>query len=98
MVSVDTHKFLRILSKRTPIKILLHSKDTLKELEKGTVLRKLRRHGNQIHDYKRNFKLDLTQECITWHEVGSKSKKGNQNILNMFLLSHEVIIKMIILK
>ena len=75
-MSVDTHNSFRILLERTLIKILFHSKDTLKDLEKGTVLRKLRRHGNQIHDYKRTFKLDLTQECITWHEVGSKSKKG----------------------
>ena len=77
MISVDTHNSFRILLEGTVIKISFHSKDTLKDLEKGTVLRKLRRHGNQIHDYKRTFKLDLTQECITWHEVGSKSKKGN---------------------
>lgn len=49
----------------------------LKQLEKGTVLRKVRRHGGQIYDYKRTFKLDVNQECITWNEIGSKSKKGN---------------------
>ena len=50
----------------------------LSDLEKGTILRKLRRHGGQIHDYKRTYKLNLTQECITWQDVGTKNTKGKK--------------------
>ena len=45
----------------------------LSDLERGNSLRKLRRQGGQIHDYKRTFKLDRTQDCIT-REGGSASR------------------------